>query len=95
MDIEGLTESILEAIYHSAVFHEDPSVQEQIVRVDITNLLEDYIEEPLRQLLLTKPSSKELRDLEEEIIELEGQIEDLEDELHSYKKIAAIAEAAA
>lgn len=42
MEIESLVEEILEAVYHAATFHEDPLVQESIVRVEIQNLIENF-----------------------------------------------------
>jgi hypothetical protein len=45
MDIDQLVEQIMEAAYHSEIFHEDPVVQERIVKSNVTNLLQDFIDE--------------------------------------------------
>lgn len=73
MEIESLVEEILDSIYHAATFHEDPVVQEQIARVDITNLLEDYIEGPRNE-----EETWELRDLERQVSDLEDEVAALE-----------------
>ena len=42
MTIEDCTDEIIELVYHSAVVHDDPYVQERAVRAGVWDLLEEF-----------------------------------------------------
>jgi len=45
MELNDLTEQIIERVYHGAILHDDPYTQERIVASDVYNLLQEWDDE--------------------------------------------------
>jgi len=45
MELNDLTEQILDRVYHGAILHDDPYTQERIVASDVYNLLQEWDDE--------------------------------------------------
>ena len=45
MELNDLTEQIIERVYHGAILHDDPYTQERIVASDVYNLLQEWEDE--------------------------------------------------
>ena len=50
MEIESLVDAIMGRVYHGATLHDDPYVQERIVRSDIWDLIQDYEDAQLQKM---------------------------------------------
>lgn len=49
MEIDSLVEQILETVYSAATTHDDPRVQEEVVRIDLRNLIDDFVLTPVEE----------------------------------------------
>lgn len=89
MDIDSLVEQIIDLVYNAGCIHEDPHVQELMVRTDLYNLIDDYVAAPIEN-----ENEREVRRLEQRIIDLENEVDLLEDEKATLQERLAEAYAA-
>jgi len=68
METEELVDQIMSAVYHAAILHPDPVVQERIVKSDLWNILEDF-----GQSLAAEVENDDIAKLEDQLSELQAE----------------------
>jgi septal ring factor EnvC (AmiA/AmiB activator) len=88
MNTDLLVQQILEAVSNAYTYTHDPILQEEIVRTDLTNLIDEAVNAPRED-----DADWEIKRLERELGDLEDENADLEAQNEDYRERIRILEA--